>query len=214
MDSQIEKRFYEYLIAQGFSSKAIVFEPALDGSTGRISYRPDFAILDVQSNEPIVLFEVKGRTDKISIKQGLKQIQSYVLESKVRSLRFYFVTPGENDELFNFYTLDQDLSPRLVPSSFLLPDSLLAASLSEKKGSLVVEKRKSVDHFKLLCFVAAFVSFCIAIADFICSQHGITILTTERLALLGVAVILLVIPYLQTFKALGIEIERFASKDG
>ena len=48
----------------------------------------------------------------------------------------------------------------------------------------------------------------VVIADFVCAQYEIELLTTERMALLGACVALVVIPFAQKFKGLGIEWEK------
>lgn len=213
MDSLVEKQFYDYLLALGFPAETIVFEPAFQAIGNERKYRPDFALIDQRTNEPLVLFEVKGRNDAQTLALGLQQVQDYLLATADKSLRGYLVTPGSGNEPFHFYTSDESGTPKLLSASFLRPASLVTARRSEKKENLEGEKRETIDQFKLICFIAAGISGAIAVTDFVCSRYGLTVLTTERLALLAAAVALVIIPYLQTFKALGIEIERAARKN-
>jgi len=213
MDSIVEKQFYDYLLKLGFPVETIVFEPAFQAIGKGRRYRPDFALIDQRTNEPLVLFEVKSHSDTQTLTRGLQQVQDYIRTTADKSLRGYLVTPGGGNEPFHFYTSDELGTPKLLSATFLQPASLVTARRSEKQGNLEGAKRETVDQFKVICFVAASISGAVAVADFACSRYGVTVLTTERLALLGTAIALVIIPYLQTFKALGIEIERAARKN-
>jgi hypothetical protein len=213
MDSLVEKQFYDYLLTLGFPAETIVFEPAFQAIGRERKYRPDFALIDQRTNEPLVLFEVKGRSDAQALNRGLQQVQEYIRATADKSLRGYLVTPGSGNEPFHFYTTDETGTPKLLSASFLQPASLITARRSEKKENLEGEKRETIDQFKAICFLAAGISGAVALADFICSRYGVTVLTAERLALLAASIALVVIPYLQTFKALGIEIERATQKN-
>ena len=213
MDSLVEKQFYDYLLTLGFPAETIIFEPAFQAISSGRKYRPDFAFIDQKTNEPLVLFEVKSRSDTQTLTRGLQQVQDYIRATADKSLKGYLVTPGSGNEPFHFYTSDESGTPKLLSASFLQPASLVTARRSEKKENLEGEKRETIDQFKVICFIAASISGAVAVADFVCSRYGVTVLTTERLALLGASVVLTVIPYLQTFKALGIEIERAARKN-
>ena len=80
--------------------------------------------------------------------------------------------------------------------------------LAEKKQDLKQEEKEVVDSFKKISYITVSVLVVLLIADFICSLNNITLLTVERLTLLGGAVALVVIPFAQKFKGLGIEWER------
>lgn len=213
MDSLLEKQFYDYLLTLGFPVETIVFEPAFEAIGNGSKYRPDFALIYQKTNEPLVFFEVKSRSDSQTLTRSLQQVQDYIRATAFKSLRGYLVTPGSGNEPFHFYTSDESGNPKLISASFLKPAALVAAHCSEKKENLEEEKRETIDQFKLICFMAAGISVVITVADFVCSRYSVTILTPERLTLLGAAVALVSIPYLQTFKALGIEIERVAPKN-
>lgn len=63
----------------------------------------------------------------------------------------------------------------------------------------------------MLSTLLAIFLFLLAVIDFLFAQYGITLFTTERMALVGGAVGLLILPYAQKFKGLGIEWERVIS---
>lgn len=119
MESATEKSFYEHLLALGFPSSAIIYEPAFKLTADERRFRPDFAVLDPTSREVL-----------------------------------------------------------------------------------------AIDGFFVVCYCTAAGALLVAIADFVLKQRGVTVLTAERLTLLAVAAALVIVPYLQKFKALGVEIER------
>lgn len=86
--------------------------------------------------------------------------------------------------------------------------ALSSNQLAEKKQDLKQEEKEVVDSFKKISYITVSVLVVLLIADFICSLNNITLLTVERLTLLGGAVALVVIPFAQKFKGLGIEWER------
>lgn len=51
-DSNIEKKFAEYLITIGYPKDSIIYEPAFLATDGRKTYRPDFLIIDPVKNTP------------------------------------------------------------------------------------------------------------------------------------------------------------------
>jgi hypothetical protein len=77
---------------------------------------------------------------------------------------------------------------------------------------LAEEKKETTDQFLVVCFVAAAFAVALAVADFICSRYDIKLLTTERMALVGTAIALVVIPYSQKIKGFGFEFDRAAKQ--
>ncbi len=209
MESEVEKRFFEYLAAIGFPQSSVIYEPTFQPIGEGRRYRPDFALVDPETKEPLAIIEIKGRDDPNTLSRAVEQIRAYLTALRDKAVRGYVVTPAESGDGFNFYTLGADGKPKQVPSSaFLKFESLSTARLAEKKELLAEEKKETTDEFLVVCFCAAAFVVLVAVADFICSRYGITLLTTERMALVGAAIALIVIPYVQKFKGLGIEIDR------
>lgn len=213
MESQIEQEFFQFLCGMGFPQSSIVYEPAFQPIGSGRTYRPDFALLDLKTNEPLAIIEIKGRNDPDTLSRAIQQVQRYIAALRDKAVRGYVVTPAQSGGGFNFYTPGEDGGPKQVPSSsFLNVESLSSARNAEKKEFLAEEKKETTDQFLIVCFCTAAVSLLISIADFISSRYGVTLLTTERMALIGAAIALVVIPFVQKFKGLGIEIDR-AAKD-
>lgn len=213
MELQIEQQFFQYLSELGFPKSSVVYEPVFQPIGDGRRYRPDFALLDPKTNEPLAIIEIKGRNDQDTLSRATKQVQQYIAALRDKGVRGFVVTPAQSGGGFDFYTPGEDGKPKQVPSSsFLQFESLSSARIAEKKEMLAEEKKETTDQFLVVCFVAAAFSVAVAVADFVCSRYGITLLTTERMALVGAAIALVVIPYVQKFKGLGIEIDRAAKQ--
>lgn len=209
MNSQTEQNFLQFLSELGFPKSSVIYEPTFHSMGAGRRYRPDFALIDPKTNEPLAIIEIKGMSDPDTLSRATQQMQQYIATLRDKAVRWFVVTPAQTGGGFDFYTAGEDGKPKQVPSSsFLQFESLSSARITEKKELLAEEKRDTTGQFHVVCFVAATVAVAVAIADFVCSCYGITLLSTERMALVGVAIALVVIPYVQKFKGLGIEIER------
>jgi hypothetical protein len=213
MESQIEQQFFQYLSELGFPQSSIIYEPAFQPIGDGRRYRPDFALLDPKTNEPLAIIEIKGRSDPETLSRATQQVQRYIAALRDRAVRGFVVTPAQSGVGFDFYTPGENGEPKQVPSSsFLQFESLSSARIAAKKEMLAEEKKETIDQFLVVCFSAAAFAVALATADFVCSRYGTTLLTAERMALIGAAGALVVIPYVQKFKGLGIEIDRAAKQ--
>jgi hypothetical protein len=104
----------------------------------------------------------------------------------------------------------------LIKSDFaLFPtfSGLTAEESAGRKTDLRKEKSETVENFQKISWSLACILLLVVIADFVCAQFDIELLTTERMALLGASVALVVIPFAQKFKGLGIEWEKSTKVD-
>ncbi|MDO6671614.1 hypothetical protein [Cobetia amphilecti] len=211
--SQIEKEFAEYLVTLGYPRDSILYEPAFLAANGRSQYRPDFLIVDPVKNERLAIIEIKGSV-QISDDRKYNQLKAYSKSVSEDNIPFYLVTPS-NDSVspFDLYIFDSDGG--LIPTDFaLFPTfrALTAEDAADRKSGLRTEKVDAVESFQKVSWFLAFIVFSIVVADFFCVQNEIVLLTTERMALIGAVVALIVFPFAQKFKGLGIEWEK-ATKD-
>lgn len=208
MDSAIEKQFHDYLVSLGFPPDSIIYEPAFRPSVDGRRYRPDFAVLDPKTREPLAIIELKGTTDQSRLQSALQQVRWYTNQLQNPSIRAYVATTSSGSEVFDFYQAGEDGKLKKVDSLFVEAASLASASTAERREILAEKKKRTIDSFFVVCYVAAAAALLIAIGDFLLGLRGVTVLTPARLILLGSTAGLLIIPFLQKFKALGIEIER------
>ncbi|HEN8797518.1 TPA: hypothetical protein U8251_000030 [Pseudomonas putida] len=122
----------------------------------------------------------------------------------------FLVTPSQNKTLpFDLYIFNFDGG--LIPTDFsLFPTfiALTAEDTAERKDEIRTEKTRTTEAFQTVSWGLAGILFVIVIADFICAQYAVVLITTERMALLGAVIALIAIPYAQKFKGLGIKWEK------
>jgi hypothetical protein len=211
--SQIEKEFAEYLVTLGYPRDSILYEPAFLASDGRWQYRPDFLIVDPVKKERLAIIEIKGSV-QINAERTYNQLKAYSKSVSEDNIPVFLVTPSNNPvSPFDLYIFDIDGG--LIPTDFaLFPTfrALTAEDAADRKNGLRTEKVDAVESFQKVSWLLAFIVFSIVVADFFCVQNEIVLLTTERMALIGAVVALIVFPFAQKFKGLGIEWEK-ATKD-
>jgi len=213
-DSEIEAEFVTFLQAKGYPKDSIVFEPTLLAAVdeSRI-YRPDFAIIDLKRQERLAIIEVSGESQ--SPQRIADQLAAYQAALVDKSVEYYLVMPstnGNRQAAFNLYRLSGKGKATLdeVPlDQFPLYSTLVANKIAARKEYLDHEYDQTIDYFKLTCFFLAAGALLIGIADFILGFYQITLLTAERLAVLGATIALIIIPFAAKFKGFGIEYERF-----
>lgn len=212
--SKIEKEFSEYLMTIGYPKDCIVYEPAFFAADGRKRYRPDFLIVDPVKKERLAIIEIKA-TNQIDSKNTYEQLRAYSKAVGNDNIPVFLVTPSQN-QMFPFDLHIFNIDGGLIPTDFaLFPTfpALTAEDTAERKTELRTEKTRTTETFQNVSWVLAFLLFGIIVADFVCAQYDIVLLTTERMALLGAVVALIVIPYAQKFKGLGIEWEKATKND-
>lgn len=209
--SALEKNFAEYLVTLGYPKDSIVYEPAFLATDGKRSYRPDFAIVDPIKKERLAIIEIKGRHLK-DTENTYRQLSAYSKAIEKERIPLFLVTESESPQgmfPFDLYVFNEEGA--LIKSDFaLFPTfpALTADDSAERKTEIRKEKSETIESFQKVSWSLAGILLSVVIADFICAQYEIELLTTERMALLGACVALVVIPFAQKFKGLGIEWEK------
>lgn len=209
--SELEKKFAEYLVTLGYPKDSIVYEPAFVSTDGRSTYRPDFAIVDPVKEERLAIIEVKGRKLQ-NTERSYNQLLAYSKAIDKERIPLFLVTASEAPESFfpfDLYVFSDEGT--LIKSDFALFPTFPALSAEEsveRKNGIRKRKNETIENFQLVSWCLAGVLLIVIIADFVCAQYDIELLTTERMALLGACVALVVIPFAQKFKGLGIEWEK------
>lgn len=204
--SEAEKKFSEHLLSLGYTKDSILYEPVFFANDGSRTYRPDFAIIDPEKKEYLAIIEIKA--DRlINNEEVLNQLKKYrhAIGNKKIPLFLVAVSSIPNNPLpFALYSLSE--AGDLVKSDFNLFPTFRALTAEEsavRKNDIRQKKTETMDTFQRVSWFLAAVLFLIVIADI--KFH---FLTTERMALLGASVALIVIPFAQKFKGLGIEWEK------
>lgn len=214
--SQLEKKFAEFMVTLGYPKDSIVYEPCFVAIKEKRTFRPDFAVIDPVQKERLAIIEIKGRHLKDS-KNTYEQLTAYSKAIGNSNIPLFLVTDAESpDGLFPFDLYVFSDEGQLIQSDFaLFPTfpALTADGSAERKTSIRKNKNEIINSFQKVSWVLAGLLLVIVIADFVCLQYQITLLTTERMALLGASVALVVIPFAQKFKGLGIEWEKAKTSD-
>lgn len=209
--SELEKKFAEYLVALGYPKDSIIYEPSFVASDGKRTYRPDFAIIDPVKKERLAIIEIKERHLK-DTESTYRQLVAYSKAIDKKHIPLFMVTESESPEgcfPFDLYVFGEE--GELIQSDFaLFPTfpALTAEESAERKTGIRKQKTETIERFQKVSWSLAILLLSVVIADFVCAQYEIELLTTERMALLGACVALVVIPFAQKFKGLGIEWEK------
>lgn len=212
--SVLEQQFSAFLQERGYPDGSLIYEPRLKGPQGKL-YIPDFLIVDPTRNERLAIVEVKRQITG-RIKGIQEQLEQYKKAAGDSTLPAFLVTPNDEPQSkypFNLHIFNSKNQLEIVDFRLFPAFSALSSNqTAEKKQNLKQEKEQISNAFDLISHITAFALVVLLIADFLCSLKGITLLTAERLALLGGAVVMVVIPFAQKFKGLGIEWERAQDK--
>jgi len=167
-------------------------------------------------NQRLAYFEVKGPITENRQHVFFDQLRAYADAARISGASAYLVSVKENaafEEPFDFYYADADGKVNRLPID-LFPTfkSLSSSIVAGKRAKFEKSREETKDHFQSACWgLSGFVLIAL-IADFILDRFSIELLDTTRLTLLGIVVALVVIPFAQKFKVLGLEYERFIRK--
>ena len=198
-----------------FPKESIVQEYAVRNacSQGRI----DIAIVDWLTNKVLAIFEVKVLRNSEMRRRALESAKSQLIKYRkilddTQIPAYIVLTADEDDfEVYMFRTgtdVDEERDDLLeITINDIIPYvSLSAGSRSNAKEVVSSEIKKETDKFRLCCWILAACSLLAAILDNI---QFISISSTQ-LTLFGVAVALVIIPFANKLKILGVEFERLA----
>lgn len=194
-EKKILEKFYDFLISKGFPKDQILQQVRLaDGK------RVDIAIIDSDTKDIIAFFEVKSSKNARSEKDIINQLQEYnkTIGNEVQK----YVVFGDNDQIKIYEAKDNSLEE--IGS---IPDyqSLEVVNRQAQNSKLQKTKTSTLDSIKIVCWGGFVLILLVIILD----SLGIYKVTAERLALIGIAIALLIIPFSSKLKILGIEFEKF-----
>lgn len=207
--------FIKKIEEMGFPKNSIVYEYGVTIGTMRGAI--DLAIIDPVTNCVLSIFEMKVTKENKPLKQLLESAQNQLLEYIKQlpnsDIPAYVVIAKENCgfEIFPF-EIDESGSRVLFPA-ISLQSIIPYAVLSTKSRANAIKEtslkiKKNIDWFKIACWICATISIVLAILD---NLKIITISSTQ-LALFGVAIALIIMPFSKKLKILGVEFERLISE--
>lgn len=195
----------KYLKTHGYPEESFGVEYQLG------KYRIDLAIIDPQSKLPILIFEVKSKINSQIIDSGKRQIEIYLKELRDNSIPTYLVFPNRKSPYFTIKKLilnhktnkiDEELVSDTLELDFLMQKQ---SRISEQIEKNKTERKSTVDKFSWVSWAIALIILIIGILK----KLKILIIDTTDLAIIGACIGLIILPFSNKLKFLGMEFERF-----
>lgn len=177
-------------------------------------HRVDLAVIEPTTNKPIALFELKRENNQRTFQMAKHQLEAYSQALGDEKVPTYIVFPKDGEPPFELYSLKSEETANDEYSTTKIdkiPDYSLLKSTKIRKESIEKEKqrKRTFNWFQLVCFIIA-----LALAGLLYLDHiEKWKLNTERLVLIGIVIGLVVVPFASKLKVLGLEFERFQSKE-
>lgn len=164
-----EKQTLDYLInylkKHGYPDSSFAIEYKIG------KQRIDLAIIDPDTQIPIIVFEVKSRKSKESLVFGKRQIESYIKNLPDMSVPAYLVFPKENEPFFEVQRIKFDSETNSVIEEAVIDKSQLDFSMQKQSRiSERIEKNQrewttTIDMFKLISWFLAILILVIGILN-------------------------------------------------
>lgn len=190
-----------YLTAHGYPPESLAIEYPIG------KYRVDLAVIDLDSKEPIALFEIKQERAPFTEKYGRKQLESFLKFLGTKSIPTYLVFVKDGTPPFEIERVA--IEEKYVPSGKVLDFNILqSSSRSTLLAEIKQKRKKTVDALTAICWLMAAVLIVLLGLDAI----GMLTISPVHLTIGGVIIALLLIPFASRLKIMGFEFER-RSKD-
>lgn len=204
-------RFIKRLEEVGFPEDSIVSEYKV--MVNNICRVIDIAIIDPVTNTVLSIFEIKLQINKKSEQKLIENAQVDLLKSlnllHNNNIHAYIVIVKEDGNFTIFPFEVGKNGNRIVFSAVALENIIPFSVLRNKSRANAIKKtsseiKRTTDWFKITCWICAIISIILAILD---NLKYITI-SNIQLALFGVAIALIIMPFSKKLKILGVEFER------
>ena len=201
-DREVLDRLVAHLVRQGYSRHDILVQPKMGDR------HPDLVLVDPKTRAPLAVVEVQERlddpadvgsagSDLLETVEGQEgRARLFLAEPVGDGFGFIEIVPYPNGGLWSFSAQSSDEFPRL--------HSMVGGARANALAAVSKERRRTFDGFKVACWSLALVTLLVGVADAV----GLFELNPTRLALLGVVIALVVIPFAGKLKVLGVEFER------
>ena len=215
-ENEAINQFTKELERIGFPKESIVQEYAVKNAI--LQGRIDIAIVDRVTNKVLAIFEVKVVREEMrksllpSAKNQLIKYKDILCDTQIPA----YIVLATSDNCFEIYMFrtgtdvneEKDDLLKITINDIIPYVSLSAGSRSNAKEAISSEIKKETDKFRVVCWSFAACSLLAAILD---NFHIISISTTQ-LTLFGVAIALIIIPFSNKLKILGVEFERLTDE--
>ena len=207
-DEELLISLINFLLAHGYPKDSLAMEWPIGGR-----YRVDLAVVEPDTNKAVALFELKRKETEETLSMAFKQLVSYSESLGVETVPLYAVFGKKGDPPFNIYYLQkktkecdlQLLQVKKVPDFSIFKSSKIRQAISQTAA-----KRATVfNWFQFVCWIMALIVAVLLILNFLNKLE----INPEQLALIGVIVALIIIPFASELKILGIEFKRLTERN-
>lgn len=189
--------FAEYLISHGYPKESIAFE------WGKKNNLADIAVLDLDTNIPIAIYEIKGMKTEENLKMSIKQLRNFNTHLKY-PVNYGVIFSKDTTPYFEFFDVTKEINAGAeIPISDIEEHGSEKEPLNYKsrsqgiKSSVINEQNmknnRSVDIIKIISWV---IMPLIIISLLLLDAFGIFIFTSERLLIYGITVIVIFLPFI------------------
>jgi hypothetical protein len=204
-ESEITATFIEYLKQNGYPENSIT----ADYIVGERN-RADVVIIDPKTRIPLEVYEIKNSKSSKNIQSGKEQVLKYLTLLNNKNIPAYLVFPNESEPFFEIVDIndisgtdiDRTINKAIDLNYLILKNSRINQEINE----IQKQKKNTFDNFKLVCWILSLIIVCIEILI----KTKLLSVDVSDLALIGVAIALVLMPFASKLKILGIEFERFS----
>jgi hypothetical protein len=170
--------------------------------------KSDFAIVNPQNHELLAVFDLEQEALPVSPEATTARYSLPFTLASRKDVPFYIVTDGENG--FDFHVVRAISDARLsTPAAVALPafESLVAGKTGRTRIQHREHHDRSLKSLRRMTWVLGLAALTLLVGDVLIELSGKRLLTPERLSLLAAIAILMPLPFVQTFRWLGVEWE-------
>lgn len=189
--------FAEYLISHGYPKECIAFE------WGEKNNLADIVVLDLDTNIPIAIYEIKGMKTEDNFKMSIKQLRKFYAHLKY-PVNYGIVFSKDTTPFFEFFDVTKEINAGdEIPLKSIEEHGDEKEPLNYRnrsqgiKSSVINEQNmknsRSVDIIKIISWL---IIPLIIIGLLLLDAFRIFVFTSERLLMYGITVIVVFLPFI------------------
>ncbi|MCL2526799.1 MAG: hypothetical protein FWE42_00165 [Defluviitaleaceae bacterium] len=205
---EFQRLFVKKLIDIGFPEESIAVE--YEVAKGSMI---DVAIIDRATSKLLLIFELKVASSSsmnMTVRRnGEEQLRKHIAKlDNIEVPAFLIVMTESGLDVLPFESNDEGkrgLSPSIDLDALLPYITLLNGSRASAINDKKKEIKKTIDWFRVVCWVCAGALVVLVMFDIVFDCINIS---ATQLSLIGISIALVLIPFAQKLKVLGVEFER------
>ncbi len=192
----------DYLIEHGYPERSIILEYPLG------KYRADLVVVDLETNVPMQLFELKTTKNQRTIDVGKHQLEKFLSEARKinADIISYLVFPSSKQPYFeaiNFDALEKNTNINFDYNNQINRSRSLNLEIIKTRKAEVVDVLK-VKITRLLIFIAIF---------FVLDIFHVIEITMIRFYMLIMMSVLYILPNYEEIKIFNLELKKHGTKN-